>query len=38
MGFQKGGLQLLQCDVGILLHQFCKETLAGHKPPVALTL
>ena len=37
MGFQKGGLQLLQRDIRILLSQFRKETLAGRRSPVALT-
>lgn len=31
MGFQKGGLQLLQCDIWILLNQLRKEALVGHE-------
>ena len=36
MGFQKGGLQLLQRDIRILLNQLRKEALLGHQTPVAL--
>ena len=31
MGFQKGGLQLLQRDIRILLNQLRKEVLVGHE-------
>ena len=31
MDFQKGGLQLLQRDIRILLNQLRKEVLVGHE-------